>query len=137
MKSKRPANWSNSDPRLPAMIWHKGKELQTAPKDETLRREAMAILRTLIETAIVTPTETGVEAALYGELGALMDRGRGSQGKRPRLFGAEAFALAGCGRAQPALTAGPRRPVSPNSSPSHGGNRGSIPLGDAGPQLST
>jgi site-specific DNA recombinase len=66
------ANVIEFHPGLPALYRQKVGQLQTALQDEALRREAMAILRTLIEKVIVTPTEAGIDVALYGELGALM-----------------------------------------------------------------
>jgi len=56
-------------PGLPALYRRKIAEIQMALKDEALRREAMMILRTLIEKVVVTPTETGVEVAVPSLLG--------------------------------------------------------------------
>jgi hypothetical protein len=70
-------------PGLPAMYRQKVEQLQAALQDETLRREAMAILRTLIEKVIVTPTEAGIDVALYGELGALMALAEARKDGRP------------------------------------------------------
>jgi hypothetical protein len=53
----------------------------------TLRREAMAILRTLIEKVVVTPTEAGIEVALYGELGALLELAEARKQGRPGSLG--------------------------------------------------
>jgi hypothetical protein len=48
----------------------------------------MAILRTLIEKVVVTPTRTGVEVALYGELGALLELAEARRTGRPGSLGA-------------------------------------------------
>jgi site-specific DNA recombinase len=74
-------------PGLPALYRQKIEQFQTALQDETLRREAMAILRTLIEKVVVTPTEASVEVALYGELGALLELAEARRQGRPGSLG--------------------------------------------------
>jgi site-specific DNA recombinase len=82
-QAEGPTNVVEFHPGLPVLYRQKVEQLQTSLKDETLRREAMAILRTLIEKVIVTPSESGVEVTLYGELGALLELAEARKQGRP------------------------------------------------------
>jgi hypothetical protein len=82
-EADQPTNVVAFHPGLPALYRQSVEQLQTALQDEALRRDAMAILRTLIEKVIVTPTEAGIDVALYGELGALMALAEAHKDGRP------------------------------------------------------